>query len=67
MPSSPFSPSLLLSAAESLELLSDPLTAVESITLAQALETVPDPRDRRGRRHSLRSILLLALGRCNPP
>ena len=56
------SPSVLRSAAESVELPSGELTVVESITLVQALETVPDPRNRRGRRHSLRAILLLALG-----
>src|SRR3954462_2729676 len=37
------------------------LSAVESIRLVQALRTVPDPRRRRGRRHGLQSVLLLAL------
>src|SRR4051794_12982591 len=37
------------------------LDAVESISLLQALATVPDPRDARGRRHGLQSVLLLAL------
>jgi predicted transposase YbfD/YdcC len=41
---------------------SRPLTSAESITLLQALSAVPDPRQRRGRRHSLQSVLLLALG-----
>ena len=34
---------------------------VQSISLLQALSSVPDPRKRRGRRHGLQSILLLAL------
>ena len=38
-----------------------PLSAVESIRLVQALQAVPDPRRRRGRRHGLQSVLLLAL------
>src|SRR3954463_11595947 len=37
------------------------LSAVESIRLVQALRVVPDPRRRRGRRHGLQSVLLLAL------
>src|SRR3954447_22957576 len=39
----------------------EPLSATESIRLVQALKTVPDPRHRRGRRHGLQSVLLLAL------
>src|SRR4051794_15000779 len=38
-----------------------PLSATESIRLVQALTTVPDPRRRRGRRHGLQSVLLLAV------
>src|SRR5215203_939136 len=38
-----------------------PLSAVESIRLVHALQAVPDPRRRRGRRHGLQSVLLLAL------
>jgi predicted transposase YbfD/YdcC len=38
-----------------------PLSAGESIRLIQALKAVPDPRRRRGRRHGLQSVLLLAL------
>jgi predicted transposase YbfD/YdcC len=34
---------------------------MESIRLVQALKTVPDPRRRRGRRHGLQSVLLLAV------
>src|SRR3954468_13706113 len=39
----------------------EPLSAGESIRLVQALRVVPDPRRRRGRRHGLQSVLLLAL------
>src|SRR3954462_11667986 len=39
----------------------EPLSAVESIRLVQALRAIPDPRRRRGRRHGLQSVLLLAL------
>src|SRR3954465_10712962 len=38
-----------------------PLSAADSIRLVQALKTVPDPRRRRGRRHGLQSVLLLAV------
>ena len=44
------------------ELPSDRLSVADSISLVQALRAVPDPRQRRGRRHGLQSILLLALG-----
>src|SRR3954469_24128423 len=39
----------------------EPLSAGESIRLVQALKAIPDPRQRRGRRHGLQSVLLLAL------
>jgi predicted transposase YbfD/YdcC len=52
----------VLRAVTAAGLPSRPLTTTESITLLQALSVVPDPRRRRGRRHSLQSILLLALG-----
>ena len=38
------------------------LSTAEPITLLPALSSVPDPRKARGRRHSLPSILLLAVG-----
>jgi hypothetical protein len=38
------------------------LGSTESVGLLQALASVPDPRDARGRRHSLQSVLLLAVG-----
>src|SRR3954454_10444352 len=34
---------------------------MDSIRLVHALKTVPDPRRRRGRRHGLQSMLLLAV------
>src|SRR3954453_3913056 len=39
----------------------EPLSAAESIRLVKALQAVPDPRRRRGRRHGLQSELLLAV------
>ena len=62
MPATSSSPSAVLRAVTAAGLPSRPLTATESITLLQALSAVPDPRRRRGRRHSLQSVLLLALG-----
>ena len=53
--------SVVLRAATDAELPSGQLSTTESITLMQALGAVPDPRHRRGRRHSLQSVLL-ALG-----
>ena len=62
MPATPSSLSAVLRAVADAELPSRRLSTVESITLVQALGAVPDPRHRRGRRHSLQSVLLLALG-----
>jgi DDE_Tnp_1-associated len=39
-----------------------PLDVAESTSLLQALAGVPDPRKARGRRHGLRSMLLLTVG-----
>src|SRR3954464_10268061 len=58
MPASASSLSELLPASE---VVREPLSAADSIGLVQALKTVPDPRQRRGRRHGLQSVLLLAL------
>src|SRR3954452_19879486 len=58
MPASASSLSELLPASA---VVRGPLPAAESIRLGQALKTVPDPRHRRGRRHGLQSVLLLAL------
>src|SRR3954447_18042776 len=58
MPASASSLSALLPASATVP---GPLSAADSIGLVQALKTVPDPRHRRGRRHGLQSVLLLAL------
>src|SRR3954465_7264504 len=58
MPASASSLSALLPASA---VVRGPLPAADSIRLVQALKTVPDPRSRRGRRHGLQSVLLLAL------
>src|SRR3954462_14027977 len=58
MPASASSLSALLPASA---VGREPLSAVESIRLVQALRVIPDPRHRRGRRHGLQSVLLLAL------
>ena len=62
MPACLSSPPSVLHAFADAELPSDRLSAADSISLLQALAPVPDPRQRRGRRHNLQSILLLALG-----
>jgi predicted transposase YbfD/YdcC len=51
----------LASALEIAESPSAPLSAADSVRLLQALQSVPDPRRARGRRHGLQSVLLLAL------
>lgn len=61
MPAKSSSPSTLRRAATTAEVPARRLSAVESSTLLQALEAVPDPRHRRGRRHPLQSMLYLAL------
>jgi predicted transposase YbfD/YdcC len=61
MPASPSSLSALGPVLEASAPLPVPLAAVDSIRLVQALRAVPDPRRRRGRRHGLQSVLLLAL------
>src|SRR4051794_14137998 len=58
MPASASSLSTLLPASA---VGREPLSAVESVRLIQALKAIPDPRRRRGRRHGLQSVLLLAL------
>ena len=62
MPASSSSPSALLDAVAEAGLPPESLGAAESIGLLQALSAVPDPRQARGRRHGLHSILLLAVG-----
>ena len=62
MPAYSSSPPSALQALADAELPSDRLSVADSISLVQALRAVPDPRQRRGRRHGLQSVLLLALG-----
>lgn len=61
MPASSFSLSSFVDAVTGTEAPDDGLSVAQSIKLLQALATVPDPRRRRGRRHSLQSILLVAV------
>ncbi|WP_171058120.1 transposase family protein [Modestobacter altitudinis] len=49
-------------AVRTVELPAQPLGVAESTTLLQALSAVPDPRKARGCRHSLQSILYVAVG-----
>ncbi len=67
MPATSASLSAVLRAATDAELPAGQLSTTESITLVQALGAVPDPRHRRGRRHSLQSVLLLALAATAEP
>jgi predicted transposase YbfD/YdcC len=62
VPASSSSPSSALQAVTESGLPPGKLGRAESIGLLQALSAVPDPRKTRGRRHSLQSILLLAVG-----
>src|SRR3954470_5420977 len=62
VPAASSSPSALRRAVTTAEMPARRLSAAESSTLLQALEAVPDPRHRRGRRHPLHSVLYLALG-----
>ena len=62
MPATSSSPSALRRAATTAALPARRLSSLESSTLLEALEAVPDPRRRRGRRHRLESVLHLALG-----
>jgi predicted transposase YbfD/YdcC len=61
VPATSSSPTALADAATAAGVPTRPLSSAESISLLQALAAVPDPRKRRGRRHSVQSILLLAL------
>jgi predicted transposase YbfD/YdcC len=55
------SPTALADAAAAAGVPARPLSSAESISLLRALAAVPDPRKRRGRRHSLQSVFFLAL------
>jgi predicted transposase YbfD/YdcC len=54
--------SVVTDAVQALEAPAEPLSAADSVRLLTALASVPDPRHRRGIRHSLQSILLLVVG-----
>ncbi len=56
------SPPVLLHPVSESGLPAQPLDPAESISLLQAMSVVPDPRRAGGCRHSLQSILLLAVG-----
>lgn len=61
MPAISSSPTDLANAATAAGVPARPLSSAESISLLQVLAAVPDPRKRRGRRHSLQSVLFLSL------
>jgi predicted transposase YbfD/YdcC len=61
VPATSSSPTALADAVTAAGVPTRPLSASESIGLLQALAAVPDPRQRRGRRHSLQSVLFLTL------
>lgn len=62
MPALPSSLSSLATAVADGELPADGLSLRESVQLLAALAAVPDPRKRRGVRHSVQSVLLLTIG-----
>jgi predicted transposase YbfD/YdcC len=62
VPASSSSPTAVLDVVTAAGLPPDRLDVVDSITLLQGLSRVPDPRKARGRRHSLQSVLFLAVG-----
>ncbi|MDP9429303.1 MAG: ISAs1 family transposase [Actinomycetota bacterium] len=53
---------MVTDAVQALDVPGEPLSATDSIKLLSALGSVPDPRKRRGIRHSVQSILLLVVG-----
>ena len=61
MPAFPSSLSPLVATIAGVDVPADRLSVAQSIRLLHALSAVPDPRQRRGRRHSLQSILLIAI------
>src|SRR3954469_9552209 len=62
VPAPPSSLTALAVAVSDGELPPDGLSLRESVQLLAALTAVPDPRKRRGVRHSVQSVLLLAIG-----
>jgi len=61
VPASSSSLSPLVATIRRAAVPAEELSAAQSIRLLQALSAVPDPRQRRGRRYSLQSILLVAV------
>jgi predicted transposase YbfD/YdcC len=61
VPATSSSPTALADAATAAGVPARPLSTRESISLLEALAAVPDPRQRRGCRYSLQSVLVLAL------
>lgn len=61
MPASLSFPSPLVAAVTGAALPAEQLSQPQELRLLQELRLVPDPRRRRGRRHSLQSILLIAV------
>jgi hypothetical protein len=62
VPAPSSSPSVLLEVVTAAGLPPGRLDTAGSISLLQALSSVPDPRKARGRRHGLQAVLLLAVG-----
>ena len=61
MPACASSLSTFVDAVTDTAAAEEELSAAQSIKLLQALSAIPDPRRRRGRRHSLQSVLLVAV------
>ena len=61
MPASSSSLSPLVATISRAAVPAEELSAAQSIRMLQALSAVPDPHQRRGRRYSLQSILLVAV------
>jgi predicted transposase YbfD/YdcC len=61
VPASSSSLSPLVATIRRAAVPAEELSAAQSIRLLQALSAVPDPRQRRGRRYSLQSILLIGV------
>lgn len=58
----PASASSLIQVADQIRRVLDPGSDDLPLGVWQVLDTLPDPRWRRGRRHSLATVLALALG-----
>jgi DDE_Tnp_1-associated len=62
VPANSSSLSVVADAVQALDESAAELSAADSIRLLAASSAVPDPRDRRGVRHSVPSVLLLVVG-----